>query len=338
VLPGRALRFPQDSGAHPEFRTEWWYLTGTLQLPGAAHPHGFQITFFRSRVDADVAQGSRFATRQLLFAHAALTDLGEGRLRHDERIARQGFGIAEAKEGDTEVKLRDWRLSRRDDVSGAAQQSVYAAQLKAQGFGFDLQFTETQPLILQGKAGYSQKGPSPSQASHYYSKPHLTVAGRLQTGGKTHTVQGTAWLDHEWSEALLHPDAVGWDWIGMNLHDGGALTAFRLRRRDGSTLWTGGSWRTPKGQQTDLQGRLAWTPLRWWESPLTKARYPVVWQVATPAGRFVVQSRLDAQELDSRASTGTVYWEGLSELLDERGQAVGQGYLEMTGYAGALRL
>ncbi len=338
MAPGRALRFPQDFGAHPSFRTEWWYITGTLQVPQAQRPHGFQITFFRSRVDAKVAKDSRFATRQLLFAHAALTDLAEGRLRHDERIAREGFGIAQAKEGDTDVKLRDWRLARRDEGSDAARQSVYAAQLTAQGFGFDLQFTETQPLILQGKAGYSQKGPDASQASHYYSKPHLAVAGRLQMGGKTHRVQGTAWLDHEWSEALLHPDAVGWDWIGMNLHDGGALTAFRLRRRDGSTLWTGGSWRPKGGPQADLQGALTWTPLRWWESPLTKARYPVAWKVATPVGQFTVRSRLDAQELDSRASTGTVYWEGLSDLHDERGRAVGLGYLEMTGYAGALRL
>jgi predicted secreted hydrolase len=42
---------------------------------------------------------------------------------------------------------------------------------------------------------------------------------------------------------------------------------------------------------------------------------------------------LDAQELDSRSSTGTVYWEGLSDLLDAQGQRVGRGYLEMTGYA-----
>jgi predicted secreted hydrolase len=47
---------------------------------------------------------------------------------------------------------------------------------------------------------------------------------------------------------------------------------------------------------------------------------------------------MDNQELDSRTSTGSIYWEGLSELLDERGRRVGLGYLEMTGYAGALRL
>lgn len=343
VLPGHKLTFPRDFGAHPEFRTEWWYVTGTLAPAGANPagpqvapplPYGFQITFFRSRADAQVAAPSRFATQQLVFAHAAVTDLQAQRLRHDERIAREGFGVAFAKADDTHVKLRDWTLQRRDQGG----RSVYTANLEAQGFGFELQIAETQTLILQGKAGYSQKGPEPSQASHYYSKPQLAVTGRLRLEGRSLAVAGTAWLDHEWSEALLHPDAVGWDWVGMNLADGGALTAFRLRRRDGSTLWTGGSLRTAAGAQTDLQGKLAWEPLRWWDSPTTKARYPVAWRVATPVGRFEVRALLDAQELDSRVSTGTVYWEGLSELMNEQGQSVGRGYLEMTGYAGALRL
>jgi predicted secreted hydrolase len=64
----------------------------------------------------------------------------------------------------------------------------------------------------------------------------------------------------------------------------------------------------------------------------------VIWTVHTPAGRFTVQALLDAQELDSRSSTGTIYWEGLSALLDSAGRRVGIGYLEMTGYAGRLQL
>ena len=57
-----------------------------------------------------------------------------------------------------------------------------------------------------------------------------------------------------------------------------------------------------------------------------------------PAGRYTVRAVVDSQELDSRTSTGTVYWEGLSELLDGTGRRVGLGYLEMTGYAGKLSL
>jgi predicted secreted hydrolase len=152
-------------------------------------------------------------------------------------------------------------------------------------------------------------------------------------------VSGRAWLDHEWSEQLLHPEAVGWDWIGMNLDDGAALTAFRLRRADGSSLWAGGSFRAPGGAlQVFAHDSLSLTPMRQWQSPDSGARYPLQWRIDTPAGRFEVRALLDAQELDSRASTGTVYWEGLSDLFDAQQRRIGTGYLEMTGYAGRLRL
>lgn len=339
IQPGRALRFPHDHGAHPATRTEWWYLTGTLQGRAAASApaptYGFQITFFRSRVDVAAHSASRFATRQLIFAHAAVTDLQRGELLHDQRIARAGWGLAEAAEGDTHLTLRDWQLHRTGEVA----RSVYRSRIPARAFGLDLRFTQTQPVLLQGQAGFSRKGPEPQQASHYYSHPHLAVDGSLRLHGQTLTVQGNAWLDHEWSESIMHPEAVGWDWIGMNLQDGSALTAFRLRRRDGSTLWSGGSWRPP-GQSARIftHPEVRFTPGRTWQSPASGARYPVEWTVDTPAGRFQVRARLDAQELDSRGSTGSIYWEGLSELRDAQGAVVGGGYLEMTGYAGALAL
>eukprot|EP01036_Dinobryon_divergens_P045994 gene45994-61487_t len=146
-------------------------------------------------------------------------------------------------------------------------------------------------------------------------------------------------MDHEWSEALMHPEAQGWDWIGMNLADGSALTAFRLRRADGSALWAGGSWRA-SGQPVQVFSAQAvvFAPLRTWASPHSGARYPVQWRVLTPVGQFEVRALLDNQELDSSGSSGAIYWEGLSDLLDGSGQPVGRGYLEMTGYAKPLRL
>lgn len=332
VRPGLPLGFPRDFGAHPEYRTEWWYVTGALQAPG--REFGFQITFFRSRVDTALGNPSRFAATQLLFAHAAVTDLQGRRLLHDQRIARAGFGIAEASAEDTDVKLRDWTLRRR----GPPGDSSYEALLPAQGFGLDLRIRATQPLLLQGQAGYSRKGPRAEQASYYYSQPQLDVQGRLTLGRDAHAVHGRAWLDHEWSEELLDADAVGWDWIGMNLDDGSALTAFRLRRRDGSALWVGGSWRPAGGAARSFAPHeVRFVPGRTWTSAATGATYPVEWQVHTPAGRFAVHARLDAQELDSRGTSGAVYWEGLSELLDVQGRRLGSGYLEMTGYASRLR-
>lgn len=334
----RPLAFPRDHGAHPDTRTEWWYITGHLAPAGATVPtHGFQVTFFRSRTGLG-AHPSRWAARQLLFAHAAVSDLAAGRLLHDQRIAREGFGVAEAATADTALVLRDWRLQREDGgVAGRYRTRVDSVEA---GFGFELRFDTTQPRLLQGDRGLSRKGPDPREASHYYSQPQMRAAGRLRRDGRWQDVQGRAWLDHEWSETLLNPQAVGWDWIGMNLDDGSALTAFRLRRADGTAVWSGGSLRRPGGEPQGFEGADAvrFTPGRGWTSPATGTRYPVQWQVDTPAGRFEVRALLDAQELDSRGSTGSIYWEGLSELLDVQGRRVGMGYLEMTGYASRLQL
>ena len=342
ALPARTLVFPRDHGSHPELRTEWWYITGHVQAQG--QPWGFQVTFFRSRVDGTQQLQSAFAAKHLLFAHAAITDVRGQRLVHDQRIARAGFGVAQASEADTRIRLQDWTLERSNTARGKPDfaASRYTTRIVGSEFGLDLVFDSTQPVLLQGQQGLSRKGPDAEQASYYYSQPQLAVSGTLQVGKKRMAVTpdtGRAWMDHEWSEALLHPDAQGWDWIGMNLHDGSALTAFRLRHADGTALWAGGSWRAP-GQPVQVFGAqsVAFTPLRWWTSPRSGARYPVQWQVQTPAGTFAVNALLDSQELDSSGSTGAIYWEGLSDLMDAKGQPVGRGYLEMTGYAKPLRL
>ncbi|NMM87770.1 carotenoid 1,2-hydratase [Rhodococcus sp. SRB_17] len=340
ALPPRQLQFPRDFGSHPDLRTEWWYITGQARAGGQRW--GFQVTFFRSRVDAAQGMQSAFAARQLLFAHAALTDLQAGRLHHDQRIARAGFGVAQASEADTDIRLQDWSLRR----TGQGPGSRYSARVTAGDFVLRLDFDTTQPVLLQGQQGLSRKGPGAAQASYYYSQPQLQVGGSVALAGRQMAVEpaaqpgdNRAWLDHEASEALMHPQAVGWDWIGMNLHDGSALTAFRLRRADGSALWAGGSWRAPGAAPRAFAAtEVVFTPLRWWASPLGPARYPVQWRVDTPAGRFEVRALLDNQELDSRGSTGAIYWEGLCALHAATGEVVGGGYLEMTGYAQALRL
>ena len=342
VSSTRTLVFPRDFGSHPEARTEWWYATGWLAPASGADSatkpsHGFQVTFFRSRTPVAAEHPSRFAASQLIFAHTALTDLSHCRLRHDQRIARSGFGIASADEIETAVTLRDWQLRRE----GTALQSRYRAQIASDsaGFQFDFELATTQPVLLQGTQGYSRKGPQPEQASHYYSQPQLAVSGMLTVGGQAQSVRGRAWLDHEWSDALLDPQAVGWDWIGMNLDDGSALTAFRLRRADGGVVYAGGSFRSAAGAARNFApDEVAFAPGRVWASPASRANYPVQWTVQTPAGRYSVKAMLDDQELDSRGSTGSIYWEGLSELFDAEGRRVGRGYLEMTGYASRLRL
>lgn len=338
--PGPALVFPRDAGAHTDFRTEWWYITGQAGVAGRPAAYGFQLTFFRSRVEAAQSLRSGLAARQLLFAHAALTDVQGQKLWHDQRIARWSgdapgsnpADVASASSTDTAITLKDWSLQR----TGADLR----ARISAGSFALDLQFVATQEVLLQGQGGISRKGPDPRQMSYYYSLPQLQAQGSIELQGRRIPLEASsrAWLDHEWSDELLHPSAVGWDWIGINLDDGSALTAFRLRDRKGDTLWDGGSFRSGKTLYTFSRGEVIFQALRAWKSPLSRASYPVEWMVRTPADYYTVRAVVDNQELDSTQSTGAIYWEGLCEVWNSNGQRVGRGYLEMTGYASPLRL
>ncbi|MBM4220372.1 MAG: carotenoid 1,2-hydratase [Gammaproteobacteria bacterium] len=331
VLP-RRLVFPQDFGAHPEFRTEWWYLTGWLGE--RQRTLGFQLTFFRSRTDVDPANPSAFAAHQLVIAHAAIADPASGSLLLDERIARTGFGLAAAASGDTDVRLSGWSL-RRD-----AGTDVYYAQIAARGFSLDFSAAASAPPWLQGEDGLSRKGPEPLQASHYYSRPQLKVRAQLSRGGKMQNLSGIAWLDHEWSSAALAPDAEGWDWIGMNLDDGGALAAFQIRSRQaGQTpVQTYAAIRAASGSvQIAAPAEVSFAPLRHWNSARQRTAWPVAQRISIGTRVFETRPLMDDQELDSRLTTGAVYWEGASELL-EAGRPIGRGYLEMTGYVAPLTL
>ncbi len=330
VTPNHKLEFPRDFGAHPDFRTEWWYATGWLQTPDGK-PLGFQVTFFRSATDHDRANPSRFAPAQLIVAHAALSDPAIGKLQHDQKIARASMGLAQAQEGNTNVSLHQWRMQRQADGS-------YQVHLPARDFILKLNMKPTQPLLLQGEQGYSRKGPQPGQASYYYSEPQLQVSGQVTRKGKTLAVQGNAWLDHEWSTSVLDPAATGWDWVGANLDDGSALMAFQIRAKNGSTLWKHATLRAANGKLTHYTGdALRFTPQRQWRSPRTGASYPVAMQIETGNTHWLLTPLQDDQELDSRQSTGAVYWEGAVKVSRD-GQLVGRAYLELTGYLKPLKL
>ena len=347
VPRGGGFAFPRDHGAHPEFRTEWWYVTGWLRTADGDEL-GFQVTFFRSRSATDDGNPSRFAPRQLLFAHAALADPKVGRLEHDQRIARAGFGIAEASTADADVTLDDWRFAR---IAGV-EPLHFATRIDAERFSLALDLRGDGPPIAQGAdgahAGVSQKGPVARDASRYYSIPQLVVSGTVERvdGSKRTTVPvtGTAWLDREWSSAYLDPQASGWDWVGLNFDDGGALMAFRMRDRRGGKLWAGGARRFADGrleryapEDVDFATRRSWT------SPRSRATWPVAQRITIGTGTnetplvIDVDPMMDDQELDSRGSTGTIYWEGAVRVKGADAKPLGKGYLEMTGYVAPIR-
>lgn len=329
VKPGVALVFPRDHGAHPEYRTEWWYVTGWLDGPGNTH-RGFQVTFFRTATGLAAAGRSAFAPRQILFAHAALSDPAIGHLLHGERIAREGLGLAAASRTDTDVAIDDWHIRRLPD-------GRFVTHVAGDGFALDLVFRATQAVLAEGDYGYSRKGPDPRSASRYYSLPHLAVSGTVTRGGQTAPVTGTAWLDREWSSSYLPAGAVGWDWTGLNFADGGALMAFRIRNGDGQTVWAGGTWRQADGGLTVLGPHdILFAARHLWRSPRTGALYPVdpLLRIRLPGGvrALPVTPLFPDQELDGRGGGSPVYWEGAITVPG------GRGYLELTGYAGGLHL
>ncbi|ATE62560.1 lipocalin-like domain-containing protein [Thauera sinica] len=344
VLRGTPLDFPRDLGAHPAFRTEWWYVTGWI-TDEAGIERGFQVTFFRVRTGIGERSKSRFAPTQLVLAHAAIADPALGRLRHAQRAERAHEPLAGADAGRTRAWVRDWLLE--------GDGGRYRTRIAADAFSFELDFLPAGPPLLNGHDGFSRKAPDPRHASHYYSRPQLAVAGTLTLEGRRHEVRGQAWLDHEWSSELMPERAKGWDWIGINLRDGGSLMAFRMRDDAGGALWSAFTLvehgRTQRREGPDA---VRFTPLRTWRSPRTGAEYPVEWELelpATAAGggharRLRLVPLMDDQELDSARSTGAIYWEGAVRVLEAPGGAgadeahsapreFGRGYLEMTGYA-----
>jgi predicted secreted hydrolase len=329
VVPGYVLEFPRDLGSHPAFRSEWWYITAWVR-DVAGNDFGIQVTFFRNRPRVAETNPSQFAPRQLLFAHAAIADPRNGKLLHDQRAARAGFSLAEAAEETTDVRIGDWSLELAE--------GRYVARIAAQDFQFNLYFTPAQAILLEGDQGFSRKGQSPTNASYYYSQPHLAVAGQVAIGGRSADVNGMAWLDHEWSSEAMAAGASGWDWIGINLHDGSALMAFRMRDHAGNGLWAGGTLRAANGASTRFEpSDIAFTAERRWRSPRTGVEYPVAMRVRVGGAAYSLEPLMDDQELDSRANTGTIYWEGAVRMLQD-GREAGRGYLELTGYWKALKL
>jgi len=323
------LSFPEDHGAHPDHRSEWWYFTGNL-TDAAGRDYGFQLTLFRFALAPEVPERpSAWATRQAWMGHFAITDMAGGRHHAVERYQRGALGLAGAEVRPVRVWLDDWALR------SAGSQRLFPLRLKARddaaGLALELRLEARKPRVLQGERGYSRKGEDPGNASRYYSYTRLAAQGRLEVAGRQARVTGSAWLDREWSTSALDEGQAGWDWFALQLEDGRDLMVYRLRRVDGGTdPRSAGVLVAPDGRVRHLGAEdFRVIPLRHWRSPETGARYPVDWRVVVPAAglSLTVDARLDAQEMP----TSVRYWEG---AVSVSGDAGGVGYLEMTGYDG----
>lgn len=311
---GTALRFPDDHGAHPAFRIEWWYLTATLTGEDGVE-YGIQWTLFRSALAP--RDGTGWQTPQLWMGHAALTTPYAHYVA--ERTARGGIGQAGVTAAPFAAWIDDWKMTG-DEGRGLSDLSLTARGAK---FRYELALSADGPLVLHGDEGYSVKSPA-GQASFYYSQPAYRVTGVLHLPDGPVRVTGDGWLDREWSSQPLAEDQTGWDWFSLSFEDGARMMGFRLR--DGGPGYTSATWITPDGQSRSLpDGALSVTPLD--TAEVAGRQIPVRWKVALPKhGLEVSVSALNPQ---SWMDTSFPYWEGPVMVS---GTHTGRGYLEMTGY------
>ncbi len=327
------LTFPADHGAHPEHRTEWWYVTGLVETP-VGRRFGYQLTFFRQGLNPGPPPpgASELHPRHAIAAHLAVADLAAGQLRHAQRLRRAAAGLAGFTMGDLHVWVEEWEMRRHQGDA-----LTLLAGDRAADVSLDLRLVPTRPLVWHGDGGVSRKGPEPGNASAYLTWTRLATAGTLTVGGRTFPVTGTSWLDHEWGSTQLGADVVGWDWLGVRLADGRDLMVYRLRRADGSASpHSAGTVVHPDGSILALGADdLQLAPLSHWRSPRTGAAYPSRLRLRIPRAGLdvtVTPLLLDA-EIDARPSTGVIYWEGPVALS---GTVSGEGYMELTGYASSL--
>ena len=331
-----ALQFPRDHGPHPGFRTEWWYVTGNLDAADGRR-FGVQLVFFRQALAAVApARSGSLAAREVVLAHAAVTDVEGGRFFAEERMGRLAGGVAELRGGDGapfRVVCADWSAAAAEGGDGFLPLDLRAA---GRGFDFELRVSPGKALVLQGDGGWSQKSAAPGNASIYYSMTRLPLAGAIRIGGQRREVRGLGWIDREWSTSALGPDQVGWDWFSLQLDNGEELMWYRLRRRDGSVdpmsrgslVEAGGSLvaLAPMGVDAVPEGS--------WTARDGAARYPARWRLRSAAPQFdlEIEPLLADQELRALVR----YWEGAVAVRGTRGgvPVSGRGYLEMTGYAG----
>jgi len=335
------LSFPADHGPHPGYRTEWWYYTGHFS-DSRRHRFGFQLTFFRSRLKPPADRqtwphpASAWRTDQIYLAHAALTDITGGRHLQAEQIARPVLSLAGA-----DPTTDGWRIYLH------AWQAVitptrHLLRADTQHFNFTLTLKPSKPLVLHGNAGYSRKGQTPERASCYYSFTRLQAEGSLELDGTRHQVHGSAWMDHEFSTAPLQAGITGWDWFGLQFSDQTEIMFYLLRNADGTVnAASSGTYVLPSGKTRHLrQDEVRITPMAYWTSPHSGARYPVKWQLAIAAldCRLTVTADPADQEMRTPHSTGVVYWEGSvkADGVRESKRTQGVGYVELTGYVKAF--
>jgi predicted secreted hydrolase len=340
ALPGWKYEFPRDHGSHPDFKTEWWYFTGNLVAPDGRE-FGYQLTFFRQGIQRKLPTNSqsRFAVRDLWFAHFALADLTGQTYQHFHRWSRGAFSEAGARiagqpspDPSRWVWIDHWSAEQNDD-------GTWLLKAQDENAAISLELRPLKAPIFHGENGVSQKAAGPGRASHYYSFTRLATTGTVEIEDRKFTVEGLSWYDHEWATNQLTANQEGWDWFSLQFADGTELMLFQIRQKDGGRdPFSGGTWVDTDGNSRKIRHEdFVLTPLDHWPSPTTKGRYPIAWTLEIPPLdlQLNISTPLAKQEFNQPP---IYYWEGAIRAKGQRaGQPLqGSGYLEMTGYGSPI--
>lgn len=337
ALPGRKLTFPADHYSHPDFKTEWWYYTGHLETESGKR-YGYQVTFFRFGVrdrQKEMKDKPPLFT-ELYMAHFAISDIAAKKFTFRERINRGYNDKAGAATDRFLVWNEDWKVGG-DDRNHAIAVSDRGTQLR-------LQLRSLKAPVLHGQNGLSQKGEGVGRASYYYSFTRMQTDGELAINGKKEKVHGLTWMDHEFGSNQLRDDQVGWDWFSVQLDNDTELMLYLMRRKDGSVdPYSSGTLVAANGSTKHLKVKeFHIEVLDRWKSAKSGANYPMKWKVTIPgeAIELEITPAFAEQELITHRSTRVTYWEGAAQIRGKvRGRGVnGNGYVEMTGYAGKLTI
>ncbi len=314
---GTEIAFPRDHGAHPEYRIEWWYLTANLEDADGTE-YGIQWTLFRAANEPGEAEG--WASPQVWIGHAGLTTPDNHHAA--ERMARGGIGQAGVTAAPFAAWIDDWHMtSAAPDDADALDALELAAN--AADFGFTLSVEADGPLVFHGDEGYSVKSDS-GVASYYYSQPHYRAEGVLRLPEGDVAVEGSAWLDREWSSQPLEGAQSGWDWFSLHLGDGVRLMAAQVREGP-ETDFVAGTW-IEDGAATPLdRDDLSLAPLE--TAQVAGRDVPVRWRIELPARGVDITT--EPVNPDSWMDLFIPYWEGPIRVS---GSHSGRGFMELTGY------
>jgi RND superfamily putative drug exporter len=326
------ITLPGEDAPHDRL-TEWWYYTGHLR-DDAGGRYGFEFVIFRAeRGGLPVSWASHLAITDEThdeFRFAQRTEIGP----QVDRSTAGHFTLGFAPTAGASDALA-WAMDGGGGLDAISALAPADAASPSTGLlGIDLQLREAKPAAFHDDDGWIDFGPA--GGSYYYSRTAMTAKGDLVVDGKTIHVTGEAWFDHQWGD-FIAVGGGGWDWFAVNLSDGTDLMLSLVRNADGSYPLVYGTIVDKAG----VTRRLARDAFEvkvtdHWTSPATGATYPAGWRVTIPGEDLTIDLRptVADQELDTRASTGVVYWEGSQVVSATRGttRLGGEGYVELTGY------